>query len=77
MFAGIGEFMPTEDVALAVRKITRKASTRIAETAFVLARQRRKKVTVVHKANVLRMSDGLFLACTREVAKRYPDVEYE
>lgn len=77
MFAGIGEFMPTEDVALAVRKITRKASIRIAETAFVLARQRRKKVTVVHKANVLRMSDGLFLACTREVAKGYPDVEYE
>jgi 3-isopropylmalate dehydrogenase len=77
MFAGIGEFMPTEDVALAVRKITRKASLRIAETAFVLARQRRKKVTVIHKANVLRMSDGLFLACTREVAKRYPEVAYE
>jgi 3-isopropylmalate dehydrogenase len=77
MFMGPGEFMPTEDLALAVRKVTRKSSLRIAETAFTLARQRRKKVTVVHKANVLRISDGLFLECTREVASRYPDVECE
>ena len=78
MFAGSGEFMPTPDVALAVRKITRKGSTRIAETAFKLAMTRpRRKVTVVHKANVLRMSDGLFLECTRAVAARYPQVECE
>ena len=78
MFAGSGEFMPTPDVALAVRKITRQASLRIAEEAFRLAMQRpRKKVTVVHKANVLRISDGLFLECTRAVAKRYPQVECE
>lgn len=77
MFAGSGEFMPTEDVALAVRKITRKASMRIAEHAFRLARQRRGKVTVVHKGNVLRVSDGLFLACTREVAQEFPDIEVE
>ena len=69
MFAGSGEFMPTPDVALAVRKITRKGSTRIAEAAFKLAMTRpRRKVTVVHKANVLRMSDGLFLECARAVA---------
>ena len=74
MFAGSGEFMPTEDVALAVRKITRKGSTRIAEHAFRLARQQRKKVTVVHKGNVLRVSDGLFLECTRRVARDFPDV---
>jgi 3-isopropylmalate dehydrogenase len=69
--------MPTADVALAVRKITRHASTRIAETAFRLAMQRRRHVTVVHKANVLRVSDGLFLECTRAVAARYPQVACE
>jgi 3-isopropylmalate dehydrogenase len=77
MFAGPGEFMPTEDVALSVRKITRLGSTRIAEQAFQLARQRRRKVTAVHKANVLRVSDGLFLECVRAVANRYPDIAYE
>jgi isocitrate/isopropylmalate dehydrogenase len=77
MFQGSGEFMPTADVALAVRKITRDASTRIAEAAFRLAMQRRKHVTVVHKANVLRVSDGLFLECTRAVAARYPQVRCE
>jgi isocitrate/isopropylmalate dehydrogenase len=77
MFMGNGEFMPTPDVALAVRKITRQGSTRIAEAAFRLAMQRRKKVTVVHKANVLRVSDGLFLECTRAVAARYPQVQVE
>ena len=77
MFVGPGEFMPTEDVALAVRKITRAGSIRIAEWAFLLARQRRRKVTAVHKANVLRVSDGLFLDCVRAVAARYPDITYE
>lgn len=77
MFLGPGEFMPTPDLALAVRKITRSGSTRIAEEAFRLAERRRRKVTVVHKANVLRVSDGLFLECVREVASRYPDVAYE
>jgi isocitrate/isopropylmalate dehydrogenase len=76
MFLGPGEFMPTPDLALAVRKITRAGSTRIAETAFALALRRRKKVTAVHKANVLRVSEGLFLECTRAVAARYPQVEY-
>ena len=78
MFMGGGEFMPTPDVALALRKITRHGSTRIAETAFKLAMQRpRKKVTAVHKANVLRVTDGLFLECVRAVAKNYPQVECE
>ena len=74
---GPGEFMPTPDLALAVRKITRQGSTRIAESAFKLALQRRKHVTAVHKANVLRVSDGLFLECVRAVAARYPQVKYE
>ncbi len=77
MHQGSGEFMPTPDLALAVRKITRQGSTRIAETAFRLAMQRRKKVTAVHKANVLRVSDGLYLECVRAVAKNYPQVAYE
>ena len=77
MHQGSGEFMPTPDLALAVRKITRQGSTRIAEAAFKLALQRRKKVTAVHKANVLRVSDGLFLECVRAVAKNYPQVAYE
>ena len=77
MHLGPGEFMPTPDLALAMRKITRHGSTRIAEAAFKLAMQRRKKVTAVHKANVLRVSDGLYLECVRAVAARYPDVAYE
>ena len=77
MFVGPGEFMPTPDLALAMRKITRQASTRIAETAFKLALTRRRQVTAVHKANVLRVSDGLYLESVRAVAARYPQVKYE
>jgi 3-isopropylmalate dehydrogenase len=77
MHLGPGEMMPTPDLALAIRKVTRAASLRIAEEAFRLAMHRRRKVTAVHKANVLRVSDGLFLDCVRQVAKRYPDVEYD
>jgi 3-isopropylmalate dehydrogenase len=77
MFVGPGEFMPTPDLALAVRKITRQGCTRIAESAFALAMRRRKKVTAVHKANVLRVSEGLFLECVRAVAARYPQVQYD
>jgi 3-isopropylmalate dehydrogenase len=77
MHLGPGELMPTPDLALAIRKITREGSRRIAESAFKLAMQRRRKVTSVHKANVLRVSDGLYLECTRAVAARYPQVKYE
>ena len=75
MFQGSGEFMPTPDLALSVRKITRQGSTRIARVAFDLAMTRRKQVAVVHKANVLKVSDGLFLDAVRTVAKDYPNVE--
>ncbi len=77
MHAGPGEFMPTADIALAVRKITRSGSDRIVEAAFSLAGRRRCKVTVVHKAKVLRLSDGLFLKCAREVARRHPGIACE
>jgi len=65
------------DSAYSIRVITRKATERIARFAFDLAMKRRKKVTVVTKANVLRMSDGLFLEVSRKVAEDYPDVEVE
>lgn len=77
MAVGSGEFMPTPDLALAVRKITAHASRRIARAAFELARSRRKKVAAIHKRNVLKLSDGLFLQMVREVGQGYPDVEYE
>jgi 3-isopropylmalate dehydrogenase len=77
MFMGPGEMMPTPDIAMAFRKVTRQACTRIAEASFSLARRRRKLVTAVHKANVLRTSDGLFLECTRAVAARNPDIDYD
>jgi len=74
MFSGRGEFMPTQDMALAVRKVTARQCNRISRVAFDWARKRRKKVTAVHKANVLHLSDGLFLREVRKVAQEYPDV---
>jgi isopropylmalate/isohomocitrate dehydrogenase-like protein len=65
------------DSAYSLRVITRKATERIARYAFDLAMERRKKVTIVTKANVLRKSDGLFLEVSRKVAKDYPEVEVE
>ena len=75
MHAGSGEFMPDPHSAFSIRKITARASGRVARTAFELARTRRHHVTAVHKANVLKLSDGLFLRAVREVAADYPDVE--
>ena len=77
MYAGSGEFMPTADLALSVRKITAQGSARVARAAFDLARSRRRRVTAVHKANVLKLSDGLFLREVRRVAKEYPDVQLD
>jgi isocitrate/isopropylmalate dehydrogenase len=78
MFIGTADFMPTPDLAISMRKITREGSTRIAEAAFRLAMTRqRRKVTAVHKANVFRVSDGLFLECVRAVAARYPGITYD
>jgi len=65
------------DSAYSIRVVTRKATERISRFAFDLAMKRRKKVTVVTKANVLRMSDGLFLEVARKVAEDYPEVEVE
>jgi 3-isopropylmalate dehydrogenase len=76
-FAGTGEMMPTADVAIMHGIITRAATERIAHSAFRLAAQRRKKVTIVHKANVLKMTTGLFRDVCREVAEQYPDIEVD
>jgi 3-isopropylmalate dehydrogenase len=77
MYMGIGEFMPTEDMALAVRRVTAKCCERIARRGFEAAAARRKKVTAVHKANVFRISDGLYLREVRKVAKEFPRVQLE
>jgi 3-isopropylmalate dehydrogenase len=73
-FAGTGEMMPTPDVAIMHGIITRAATTRIAHEAFKLAMTRDKRVTIVHKANVLKMTTGLFRDVCRDVAKEYPEV---
>ncbi|MDJ0859227.1 MAG: isocitrate/isopropylmalate dehydrogenase family protein [Dinoroseobacter sp.] len=77
MASGPGEVMPDPDMALALRKITRHACARIAKDAFALAATRRGKVTAVHKANVLRLSDGLFLEETRKAAAAHPEIAYD
>lgn len=74
MYQGSGEFMPDPDLALAVRKISRRGCERIARVAFEKARSRRRHLTVVHKANVMHLSDGLFLESVDRVGVDYPDV---
>jgi isocitrate dehydrogenase (NAD+) len=64
-------------VVESLKIITEKASTRIARFAFSYARrQKRKKVHAIHKANIMKLSDGLFLRCCRSVAKEFPEVTY-
>jgi isocitrate dehydrogenase (NAD+) len=66
------------DVMQSLKIITRRASIRIAESAFTYAaRHGRRKVTAVHKANIMKLSDGLFVRCCREVAQRHPEIEYK
>jgi 3-isopropylmalate dehydrogenase len=74
MHKGLGEFMPTPDVALSIRKITAGACERIARAAFVLAMKRGRHVTAVHKANCFIITDGLFLEQVRKVAAGFPEV---
>jgi len=65
------------EVATSMVRNTRKGSTRIVKYAFEMARQKgRKKITAVHKANIMKTSSGLFLNVAREVAKEYPDIEF-
>jgi len=74
LYAGI-EFKPDPDMALAMKVITRPGSTRLCKYAFELARrQSRKRVTAVHKANIMKMTDGMFLEVFHNVASGYPEL---
>ncbi len=76
LYSGI-EHEVVKDVVESLKVITRTASMRIARATFqYAAREGRKKVTAIHKANIMKMSDGLFLRCCREVAAEYTQVEY-
>jgi 3-isopropylmalate dehydrogenase len=92
MHKGGGEFMPTPDLALSTRVITRRGSERIARAAFEIARQRgearralgqnhpcgqRPRVAIIHKRSVFKLTCGLFVDTTMEVAAGFPDVEVE
>nr|XP_026498179.1 probable isocitrate dehydrogenase [NAD] subunit alpha, mitochondrial isoform X1 [Vanessa tameamea] len=76
-YSGI-EHEIVDGVVQSIKLITEEASKRVAQFAFQFARDnKRKKVTAVHKANIMRMSDGLFLRCCRDLATQYPDVKFE
>ena len=73
-----GEKLIREDAGFSIKMISETGTRRIVKYAFEYARKYgRKKVTAVHKANILKFSDGLFLAVARDVAKSYPDIEFE
>jgi isocitrate dehydrogenase (NAD+) len=77
LYCGI-EHLVIPGVVETLKLITEKASLRIARYAFDLARREgRKKVTAIHKANIMKLSDGLFLECCRRVTREYPEVGYE
>jgi isocitrate dehydrogenase (NAD+) len=79
LYAGVEHYVdPRRNAAESIAIITRYGSTRIAEYAFDYARKHgRKRVTTVHKANILKMSNGLFLECARHVAKEFPDIVHD
>ena len=77
MYRGAGEFMPTPDLAMSVRVVTREACDFIARVSFDLARTRRKHVTAIHKNTVFKMGCGLFAEVCQDVAREYPDVAYD
>ena len=77
LYSGL-EHEIVKDVVTSLKVITRVASVRIAEAAFRhAAAHGRKKVTAVHKANIMKLADGLFLRCCREVAQKHPEIEYK
>jgi isocitrate dehydrogenase (NAD+) len=77
LYSGL-EHKVAPGVVESLKVITRKASLRIAKSAFVFARREgRHRVTAIHKANILKLSDGLFLRCCRRVARDYPEIQYD
>lgn len=77
MEQGNSELLVTPDVVISLRRITRRCCERIAQTACKLAMRRRKHLTIVHKANVLKVGDGMFLEICREAARAYPELVVE
>jgi 3-isopropylmalate dehydrogenase len=77
MYMGNGEYMPNPDLAMSVRVISRRNSLAVAETAFRLAQKRKRRVTALHKNTVFKLGCGLFVECCREVASKYPDVQFD
>jgi isocitrate dehydrogenase (NAD+) len=76
LYAGL-EVMINPDIAQSMKIITRKGSTRIAKAAFDYAKKHgRKKIHAIHKANIMKLSDGLFIKCCKEVSEEFPDVTY-
>ncbi len=77
LYSGL-EHVVVPGVVESIKIITEKASTRIAKYAFAYARSHgRKRITAVHKANIMKLSDGLFLDCCRKVAEEYKDITYD
>ncbi|MHB1844294.1 MAG: isocitrate/isopropylmalate dehydrogenase family protein [Deltaproteobacteria bacterium] len=77
LYAGI-EHIVVPGVVETIKIITERASTRIAQFAFAhAAANGRKKITAVHKANIMKLSDGLFLECCRKVARAHPAIQYD
>lgn len=79
LYAGLEHYLtPKKDIAESLAVVTRTGSERIIEYAFQYARDNnRKKVTVCHKANILKYTQGLFLDVAREIAPKYPDIQYD
>ena len=79
LYAGLEHYLtPKKDIAESLAVVTRVASQRVIEYAFKYARDNhRKKVTVCHKANILKYTQGLFLDVARETAVRYPDIQFD
>jgi isocitrate dehydrogenase (NAD+) len=77
LYSGI-EHEVVPGVVESLKIITEKASTKIARYAFSYARAKnRKKIAAIHKANIMKLSDGLFLRCAQKVSKNYPEIEYD
>ena len=77
LYSGL-EHTVVPGVVESLKIITEKASTRVAKFAFEFARKfGRKKIHAIHKANIMKLSDGLFLTSVRKVAENYPDIEYK
>ena len=77
MAQGNAEILVTEDVVVSMRRITRQACARVAKAAFDLAARRKKHVSIVHKANVLRLGDGMFIEECHKAGREYPDVRVD